>query len=333
MSTQTLNDLPEELLLSIFEHLNPSPPSIIKSRLEPSLELTYSETPTLKNISLVSRRWRRIALPLLFRYSRLRLDKITEIQESSNRFLQLVQRNHLQVYSLAIIAHHLTVERPSSQDDHSPQIADFWRKLLQETDATRVIIVAPPADLALLTHCAIDLSVEWAFEDMDYHILELKYIVPGDSNAPANRPSTHAALPTGGPYSHEISRDSIFMLRPWSYLGLNEGSFIKAYGTYHYFEHGPPSLILSIKNCFLSTWSSIRSFSYTAILPFSSQLDIRAILPHLEELDIKLAPDPSSGILNDKARTGRAQMEDCWQEFRMAYRAREFLVALAFTKP
>lgn len=114
-------------------------------------------------------------------------------------------------------------------------------------------------------------------------------------------------------------------------VSAQEGSFLKAYGTYEYFERGPPSIVYSIMTCFSSremrsspmTSSSLRSFSYTAILPFADHLDFRAILPHLDDLDVQLAPVPGSNILNDKSRIGRAQMEDCWQELRAAYRLRK----------
>lgn len=122
---------------------------------------------------------------------------------------------------------------------------------------------------------------------------------------------------------------SILNLRPWTHLALNEGSFLKAYGTYEYFERGPPSLIYSIKNCIAdpkeSSWGHfslecLRSLTYTAILPFASHLDFDDFLPHIDELDLQLAPTPDSNILNDKSRVGKAELEDCWQEFFSAYR-------------
>lgn len=324
-----IDQLPEELLLSVFENLDCEPPSISKSRLEPTLDLTSSETHHLKDISTVSTRWRRIALPLLFKFSRIHLNKPIKKTQSSSHFLRFVEANGLKIYSIAMIVDGRICSQSSSQDNNnSAEIAAFWHNLLHETSATRVVIVAPPADLASLTDCKVDLSAEWAFEDMDYHILELRYDNVQDDVQAGFLDST--SIPVDSRTDLALRSDSysyktgLFMLRPWTHLGLNEGSFIKAYGTYHYFEHGPPSLILSIKDCCLSTWSSIRSFSYTAILPFSSQIDFRAILPRLEELDIKLAPDPRSGILDDKTRVGRAQMSDCWQEFRSSYRLREF---------
>lgn len=39
----------------------------------------------------------------------------------------------------------------------------------------------------------------------------------------------------------------------------------------------------------------LRSFTYTAMFPFAHHLDFRGLLPYIDELDIKLAPDPDSG--------------------------------------
>lgn len=71
-----ISTLPEELLLAVFEHLDHAAPSTVKNRDEPSMGLTtsHADARLLKNITLVSRTWRRIALPLLFRYARLNID-------------------------------------------------------------------------------------------------------------------------------------------------------------------------------------------------------------------------------------------------------------------
>ena len=74
MHPSHINVLPEELLLYVFEHLDASPPSEVKSRQEPSLQLVRSEHYDLKNLSCVSRDWRRIVLPWLFKHSCVRLD-------------------------------------------------------------------------------------------------------------------------------------------------------------------------------------------------------------------------------------------------------------------
>ena len=65
---------------------------------------------------------------------------------------------------------------------------------------------------------------------------------------------------------------------------------------------------------------SLRKFTYTAILPFAAHMDFRGLLPYIDELDVKLAPDVDSHILDDKERVGTAQLDDCWQELFTAYR-------------
>ncbi|CZT24414.1 uncharacterized protein RCC_10140 [Ramularia collo-cygni] len=327
-----ISHLPEELLLSIFALLDNKPPSITKSRQEPSLELTWSNIHVLKDISSVSRSWRRITLPLLFRFTRSLDDPTKGIKDEKN-FLNFVRKNALNVQSVVLSIRKLEEQDrpPPSQDNVNLDVARFWQTLLRVTNASRIVILAPPAELARLTECTIDLSTEWAFEEMDYHLLELRCEIP--SSARSTEQTFDAAVRSQSmPPDRSLNRiaaNSILMLKPWSHLALNEGSFLRAYSTYEYFERGPPSLVLSIMNCFAArerhavSWSSLRSFSYTAILPFADHLDFRAILPHLDELDIQLAPDATSNILNDKSRIGRAQMEDCWQELRAAYRLSE----------
>jgi hypothetical protein len=70
-----MESLPNELLIQIASHLDAKAPSITQFAHEPSADLTKSDYTPLKLLSLVSWRWRKITLPLLFRYSRVTLDK------------------------------------------------------------------------------------------------------------------------------------------------------------------------------------------------------------------------------------------------------------------
>ena len=74
MPHASIDQFPAELIVSIFEYLDPTAPSESRARHEPSLQITQSQYHPLKNVSTVSKRWRRIVLPLLFRHSRLRID-------------------------------------------------------------------------------------------------------------------------------------------------------------------------------------------------------------------------------------------------------------------
>jgi hypothetical protein len=55
-------------------------------------------------------------------------------------------------------------------------------------------------------------------------------------------------------------------------------------------------------------------------MPFASHLDFTGILPQLTSLDVQLAPHPTSDILSDRTRLGRADPAKCLQEFYAGYR-------------
>lgn len=76
MGFGTIAHLPEEVLLQIFGYLDTTPPSELKSRQEPSLDLTSVPDTPLKDICCTSKAWRRIALPLLFGCARIRLNRL-----------------------------------------------------------------------------------------------------------------------------------------------------------------------------------------------------------------------------------------------------------------
>lgn len=241
----SLTTLPEELQLEILEHLaSAGAPSERKARHEPSLELTMSANRPLKNLSCVSKHWRRISLPTLFRYARLRLFDTVEADPwpdcpacSVRALTGRVENNHSDdIDSLGNIdrAHRLTVaylrEFYQSGADFDPEakkrnvsrligcvrslhhspagMVDFikrndlngrveslvvvsgqhtalgsvsvsnwnhpaafkeaihglWWRLLDAADPRRIVIVAPPRELAPLAGCTLgDLENEWVW--------------------------------------------------------------------------------------------------------------------------------------------------------------------------
>jgi hypothetical protein len=70
-----MDALPNELLIQIALHFDTDAPSVTRFSHEPSEHLTESEYTPLKILSCISWRWRKITLPILFRYSRIALDK------------------------------------------------------------------------------------------------------------------------------------------------------------------------------------------------------------------------------------------------------------------
>lgn len=418
-----LNSLPEELQLLILEFLDSSPPSSTRLRQEPSLTLTDNEDRTLKRISLVSKRWRRLVLPTLFKYARLRLDRPPRIEWGTcpvcNRSVFATGNHHTaQPHGLGHIdqyhadmvsaaAHrdsnatsqklhtevsteggdalviqplitfawiqrfyhamldflvflqdsdianviesfvlytdqmleaklHRFPHEAADKDWRFPASAAFWAHLLTVIDPSTITIVAPPLDLACLTNCAVDTFGDWAFGEMDYHILMIQQAKRGHTSTGVPAYASLRSTPTSYP---SIAASSVLNLRPWSHLGLNEGPFLKAYGTYEFFERGPPSLVYSIKDSILRRPRQIRtseqnrdsdafvvqplwnltSLDYTAIFPFSNHADFSSILHQISHLSLQLAPSAESNILNDRVRLGKADLADCWTELLTTY--------------
>ncbi|TKA73263.1 hypothetical protein B0A55_06620 [Friedmanniomyces simplex] len=215
--------------------------------------------------------------------------------------------------------------------------AAFWQHLLSELDPLRIVVLAPPTDLACLTNCAIDTFGDWAFGDMEYHALDLRLDAASTSPSPLlGKTVQYSTLDHTPRRFPGIAGSSVLNLRPWHHITINEGAFLKAFSTYEYFERGPPSLIYSIKDCLTprptytasvqrlshTPLSTLRKLSYIAIFPFATHLDFRDLLPQLEELDLQLAPTLSahgSSILNDPQRLGKAELQDCWSELLTVY--------------
>ena len=420
----SLSSLPEELQLLILDFLDSSPPSLHRLRQEPSLSLTDSEHQTLKHLSLVSRRWRRLVLPTLFKYARLRLDQPPEIKQiecpvcsgsviatditqttvpqglgdidqyhidmvaatlsqrrinppsneprvetravsgvgttvlpattstwiprfyhSMHDFVHFLQKNDLPNIVDTFVLYtdrmleaklHRFPHEAADKDWRFPASAAFWAHLLTVIDPSIITILAPPLDLACLTNCAIDTFGDWAFGEMDFHILTLHQAKQPQQDTEIPTYASLRSIPTSYP---SIASSSILNLRPWSHLGLNEGPFLKAYGTYEFFERGPPSLVYSIKDSIIRRprrtsisnqnhhsdaftvqplWN-LTSLDYTAIFPFSNHADFSSILHQLSHISLQLAPGAESNILNDRVRLGKADLADCWSELLTIY--------------
>ncbi|KAH9831306.1 F-box-like [Teratosphaeria destructans] len=412
-----IQQLPEELLAHILQYLDVTPSSITKARQEPSLLLTVSGDLTLKHISRVSKLFRRLTLPILFKHTRLRLDappkahwsKCPFCTESTIKYrmaggkplpvLRHVDRYHADM--LDDLVHLLSGDSGGAQKvlgdfptpigytmirnylDWAPRfyhglkdLLDFlrerdltarvesfvlitdkmlsqkldrfphraaadldwrfkaaaamWHHLLSITSPSRITILAPPMDLACLTNCAIDTFGDWAFGDMDFHILSLSLPRPPTDLLPTPQYSRQDPIPHRYP---GLAPSSLLNLHPWTTLTLNEGAFLKAYGTYEYFERGPPSLIYSIKDSLSprpifnaiaqrishTPLGSLRNLTYTGIFPFANHLNLEELLPQLEELDLQLAPAPDDPILKQPERVGKAELADCWSELVAIY--------------
>ncbi|KAF2252141.1 hypothetical protein BU26DRAFT_252002 [Trematosphaeria pertusa] len=87
----TMDSLPNELFIQIAAHLDIEPPSVAKFAHEPSADITCANETPLKCLSQVSWRWRKIVVPILFRYTRIPLDKNPQWVPIDARLLESMQ--------------------------------------------------------------------------------------------------------------------------------------------------------------------------------------------------------------------------------------------------
>lgn len=316
-------ELPQELFDHIISYLDVEPPSLQALRKEPSITLTESDGQPLKNLSLTSRSLRRLTNMTLFKFSRIRLNrlsiqdivKLPSGSEDINDFLNFVRLNALCSYVKGFVLYtevdlgpELSSTGPRLLSDASGGLGFFecahvWRNLLITLHPSFITMIAPPSTLALLASCVCPDRDAWAF-DMPLHILHFK-----QSN------STPSANSTGPPRKADL-----FHIRDWSHCTLNEGSSLRVYSTYEYFLKVTPSIVpMGSPNPIIS----IRSFDYIAIFPLHSHTSkisrLLLIMPNLERMRVQLAPEPSSKILEDQTRMQKGLPADMWMELVSGY--------------
>lgn len=305
--------LPNELLNHIFLFLDNAPPSERRFNHLPTRDWTDSHQAPLKALSTVSRRLRAISLTLLFKHARLDPCQLTP-------WLDLVHRNELASSIESIVAHVSELN-----DGFHPA---WYVRLLNEVPVLRLTVGCESHVLTGLTGIHVNLADMWAF-DIPYQYLELR-----QDAWEATRQNSYDYLP------------GLLGAKHWRSLRVNEGSSLAAYTSYEYFLKKPPSLISNINDC-LNTipfdaepemlhetapgasiqitltqemLRNLRDFSFIAVFPYYNHVDdiLKCIrrMRNLENLFIKLCPDPESTALDDavKAAKGHIDLNDPWNE-------------------
>lgn len=391
--------LPDELIVHIFSFLDltgEGPPSVTKFHQEPSLQLTSASSTPLKTLATVCRSWRRILLPQLFEYSRIRLpcasrwlifsenllhycrhnirgrpgrteneddiirslelfvDGSVPLSSGPNAlplrlirpddsflrkvpeqfrkwtpsvngpvgdYLEFVKRNKITQYvkSLVILSRNSMDEVSEVMFNCATrEVEKLWRMIFTVLEPSRVVLVAPPTTMSLLTDSRMGTNEAWAFA-MPLHYLEFSN--PRSLDAGPNTPGHRPKSPSS-PY-----RLCLHNFRSWTHLSYNEGSSVPAYAQYEYFNKTPPRVLYYIllwmtKELSHSNATGLESFKLVSIFPFARHvrytLDPLTKMKELKHLELKLAPDPDSNILDDW-RMGKADRKDCWREFNSAY--------------
>ena len=260
--------LPNELLANIFEFLDSPKPSSSESVLhdEPHFNLTKSDNAPLKAASCVSKRWRRGTIPLLFKHAQLVVDEKKAPWSRSTLdwmiqpFFDFVGDHQLRriIQSFTFIVHEKKLANIVNKQEISKGFLPFWGRLFQVIDPQELLVVAPVVALGSLTNCRVYESDAWNF-DCPCHYLRLQ-ISPKASTRIAKAPKEQQMLPKpasedaqasapAAPLSplvkeepEELPKVSLWKIRPWTSLLLNEGSFIRAYATYEFWQRQPPSV-------------------------------------------------------------------------------------------
>ncbi|KAG9235454.1 hypothetical protein BJ875DRAFT_458993 [Amylocarpus encephaloides] len=174
-----IETLPNELLSNIFCYLDIEKPSELALHDEPTFELTQSETRDLKATANVSKRWRSLVIPVLFKNARfISLDPRPErpiLNEQITPFLDFAKRHSLGKFitSFTLIILGKKVANTSDGEYRLTSFSTFWYTLFKVIDPLDLLIVAHAAALGALTSCYVFLEDAGNF-DCPCHYLRLQ---------------------------------------------------------------------------------------------------------------------------------------------------------------
>ena len=391
----SIDVLPPELLSQIFGYLALAPPSGARLNEQPKVNMFSSPDTPLKNISLVSKRWRAIVLPSLFRHVLWAFDRWDlllfepgqevdplegmpllrflhehDLGRHVDTLIMLVSDSmqnmtHRAEYGAALAG--LSRRSGGDGDGSSGALRDakaelftggsryphirnraatysednnwVWDLLFGLMDLRRITIIASPQMLASLLSRMLFLGDAWSFSRDLRHILSLcretrsKAILPPSaiSNTPQSRPepqaqSTPPSTSTASTSTLQRSTppSSLFTIRPWTHLLLNEGSSTRVYKTYEFFLRRPPSILGALLGCEEAPNDTplvpptITSLSYIAIFPLSSHFNsLVSFLPRIDKLYVQLVP--RNDLLRDAVEMRNVQASDLWMERNSCY--------------
>ncbi|KAI3326383.1 hypothetical protein HD806DRAFT_487094 [Xylariaceae sp. AK1471] len=318
--------IPPEILLHVFRYLDGPAPSEMRLHDQPSLDLLTTKpgyTKPLKTASLVSRPWRSLVLPSLFRHIlwKPNVYSLSAFTLNPIPLLRFIVENRL-ARSAITFTLVIDFDDPVAKDYQvTPQIRTvdlewLWDQLFSVIDPLRFTILARPTTLAALLSRMLFLDDAWTF-DIPYHILSLARTIRGNtikaysggvehSMSSEAQLSSSSASPSLGSQLITQARSfasqhpsavrsraappcPLFTIRPWTSLLLNEGSSTKVYRMYEFFLRRPPSMLGALLGCEEHPNDTplipqtVIDFNYIAIFPLSSHFEI--LLQHLPRLD------------------------------------------------
>ncbi|KAL6904980.1 hypothetical protein GGI43DRAFT_297242 [Trichoderma evansii] len=227
-------------------------------------------------------------------------------------------------YNNGLVAPESTSDTPSKCQSNDW----LWQTIFEKLDPLSINLISSPAILASLLGRPINLSGAWIFRQ-PFHILSLSRPADQRQQKATNIDDSTIAAPNH-PLSNRgptpaTSHCSLFGIRPWNSMLLNEGSSVKVYTTYEYFHHTPPSLLPALLDSDDESMqpllkNTLRSFSYVAIFPLASHINNILIprVPALEKFYIQIVPRAPS-FAEDDYRHPAMDISDLWMERNTAY--------------
>ncbi|PKS07726.1 hypothetical protein jhhlp_006334 [Lomentospora prolificans] len=335
MQKITFTSLPTELHFQILSYLDVDPPSYSRFTNRPTPHMLESESERpLKNASEVNKKWRSVALPLLFRHTIWRLQpyRLIQLSDCTNpRDIRLIKFLIDHNICDRIDSMVLLVEPPLDDDDEvdiqpPPEalLANceiLWDTLFSVIDPLRFTIISRPARFGLLLAIPLDFREYWSYGSHE-HILSFsrdsRFVTP-----PPQLPASDSVLSI---------RSKLFTIRPWTATLLNEGCNLGVYRTYDHHRKHPPSILSALLSgphtaglhTFLADRPllapSVQDFSYIAEFPIADHfLKLVQHLPLLRRLYVQLVPKPH--ILKDDYEMRNIDPRDLWMERNASYAA------------
>ena len=314
----SLVDLPAELVLQILSFLTERQPHSIRNlHGEPSETLLQSEYHPVKDLSLTCRRLRTLCLQMLFTNVKLTLNSLG-LSASSEQLISFVQDHGLVKGIESILFYQVASDnRNNEPDDRKVPLCTIELQILwviSQLNPPAITIMLPPSSFQELMPYDLRESDDWAFQ-IPYQILHLSQAT--------DTPST--SVPAS-----DSQDKNILNILPWSHCTFNEGSSIRAYSTYQYFQKHVPSIFTPINEQKMrdGVWRTLpylTSIDYIAIFPFTTRhmhqfcRFLQAAAPNVRHLRTRFAPTSGNGVLDDKETLGTCERTDLWSELEVCY--------------
>ncbi|KAI6351066.1 hypothetical protein MCOR25_010174 [Pyricularia grisea] len=216
----------------------------------------------------------------------------------------------------------------------------LWDAVFELVSPLRFTLVTTPRILATLFARSIYVGDSWSFGPQ-LHILSLSResrqtksgssvestaLSSGSTNGTAELAS--APYPTISPNT-TLKRIpcTLFTVRPWTKLLLNEGPSVRVYSSYEFFLKRPPSILGALLGCEMYPNDqpllppSVSDLSYVAAFPLSTHVGaLVRNLPVLDRLFVQLVPrEDRHTVLRDHQLMRNVDAADLWTERNSAY--------------